>query len=257
MPATVVIRRAAILLIVLAAAGCVSSEARPCGDVICPAGRVCAQGTCIDQSIVAACARLVEGDSCTVAEVGNGTCQAGMCLVGTCGDGVINAIDACDGKDLGGKTCRDFGSTYPEGLTCAPDCSFDKTGCAGYCGDSVRQSSEQCDDKDLAGKSCISEGFYAGDLVCTSDCKLNLGGCTGRCGDGVRNSFNEQCDGEDFGGSTCELRGFLGEVVPLKCSSVCALDVESCTCGGERCARNTQRCVLTDGIYTCQDVTGT
>ncbi|HKE15975.1 MAG TPA: hypothetical protein VKB80_13955 [Kofleriaceae bacterium] len=247
-------RRVAIILIVLAAAGCVQSDARPCGDVICPSGRVCARGTCVDQSIVSACARLIDGDSCSVPEVGGGTCQSGMCLVGSCGDGVINAIDACDGEDLGGKTCQDFGSSYPEGLKCASDCSFDKSGCQGFCGDSVRQSSEQCDDVDLSGKSCISEGFYSGDLVCTSDCKLNLGGCKGRCGDSIRNSFNEQCDGQDFGGSTCEQRGFHGDVVPLKCTSACGLAPESCTCGGAFCERNTQRCVLTDQIFTCQAV---
>jgi hypothetical protein len=244
----------AIILAALAASGCVSSEAKSCGDVICPIGRVCARGNCVDQSIVTACARLVDGDSCAVPEVGAGTCQSGMCMVGNCGDGVINAVDACDGEDLGGKTCLDFGSSYSEGLKCAADCSFDKSGCEGYCGDGVRQSSEECDGEDLSGKSCLSEGYYAGDLVCTSDCKLNPGGCSGKCGDGRRNSFNEQCDAEDFGGSSCEKRGFLGDVVALTCTSACALDVVSCTCGGARCERKTQRCVLSDGIYTCEDM---
>lgn len=246
--------RAVAIILALAAAACVSSEARPCGDVICPAGRVCARGNCVDQSIAAACTRLVDGDACTVSEIGAGKCLDGMCLVGACGDGVINAVDACDGEELGGKTCLDFGSSYPEGLKCAADCSFDKSGCEGYCGDGLVQSSEECDAKELGGKSCISEGFYAGDVVCTSDCKLNLGGCSGRCGDGARNSFNEQCDAQDFGASTCAKRGFLGDVVALTCTDVCSLDPVSCTCGGARCARNTQTCVLSDGIYTCQDV---
>lgn len=256
MRATVALRRVAIIPIVLAAAGCVSSDARLCGDVICPTGRSCARGVCVDDSVVSACARLTEGDACTVPEIGTGTCQSRLCIVGACGDGVINAIDACDGDNLAGRTCRDFGSVYSEGLKCKADCSFDKSGCSGYCGDGVRQAAEECDGNDFGGKTCLTEGFYAGGAVCTSDCKLNLGGCNGRCGDGSRNSFNEQCDGQDFGDSSCETRGFLGDVVPLQCSDVCALDVVSCTCGGERCARDTQRCVLADGIYTCVAVTG-
>lgn len=254
MRATMALRAAAIILAAIATAGCVTSEASTCGDLICPTGRVCARGACVDQSVVTACSRLIEGDSCSVVDVGSGTCQGGMCLVGRCGDGEINAIDACDGEDLGGKTCRDFGSERSEGLKCAADCSFDKSGCVGYCGDGVVQPSEECDGAELGDKSCISEGFYAGDLVCTSDCTLNRGGCSKRCGDGERNSFNEQCDGQDFGGSSCARRGFLGDVVELKCTEVCALDVVSCTCGGERCARNTQRCALSDGIYTCEAV---
>jgi hypothetical protein len=253
--ATVAYRRAAIFLLLLSSAGCLASDAKPCGEMICPSGRVCARGgTCVDESLATACLQLTDGESCTVPMIGNGSCQDRLCIVGRCGDGVINAIDACDGEELGGKTCMDFGSVYADGLKCSADCSYDKTGCAGYCGDGVRQASEECDGADFGGKTCITEGFYRGAAVCTADCKINLGGCNGRCGDGIRNSFTEQCDGADFGDSTCELREFLGEVVPLKCTPECALDVTSCTCGGDRCARLTQRCVLSDGIYTCEDV---
>jgi hypothetical protein len=244
--------RAAILVLVMAASGCVTSQSTKCGDVICPVGHACANGHCVTQSVVRACQGLSEADSCELSQVGSGSCQSGLCVVGRCGDGKINAIEACDRKNLGGKTCLDFGSTYAEGLACTADCSFDKTGCTGYCGDGKRQPPEQCDGADFAGKTCITEGFYAGGLVCKTDCTINPGGCSEKCGDNVRNSFSEQCDGTDFGGSTCAKRGFFGIVSPLQCTAECGIDAMSCMCGDDRCARDTQRCVQRDGIFICE-----
>jgi hypothetical protein len=255
MPDTVAFRLAAIILLIIAGSGsggCLRSDATRCGDITCPIGRACAAGRCVDSSIMTACARHRDGETCALAAIGSGSCQTGMCIVGACGDGVINAIDACDGKELGGKTCLDFGSMYPEGLKCAADCSYDTSGCKGYCGDGLRQSNEQCDSKAFGGKTCITEGFYTGNLVCTSSCTINTGGCNGKCGDGIRNSFTEQCDGKDFGGSTCEARGFHGTVQELTCSAECSLDPVSCTCGDVMCKRDTQKCVMTDGIATCE-----
>jgi hypothetical protein len=254
MAATVTFTRAALVLVIAVSGvvtGCLRSGAKRCGDVTCPIGRACVSGRCVDSSIVTACARQANGASCSLPQFGVGTCQTGMCLVGSCGDGVINAIDACDGDDLGGKTCLDFGSTYADGLKCAADCSFDTSGCKGFCGDGIRQTNEECDGNQLGGKTCITEGFYSGKLVCTSDCKINFGSCSGRCGDGIRNSFTEQCDATDFGGSTCELRGFHGDVQPLLCTDTCGLDPSSCNCGGVMCTRDKQKCVLMDNIYSC------
>jgi len=236
----------------IASTGCATSQATRCGDLICPVGRACARGTCVDESIVTACGRLAEGASCTLPEIGTGTCQTGLCLVGTCGDGVINAIDACDGAELGGKTCLDFGSNDAGGLACTADCSFDTTRCTAFCGDGTKNTSEPCDGTDFAGRTCITEGFYTGKLVCTSDCAINVGDCSGRCGDNLRNSFVEQCDGADFDGSTCATRGYLGAVSPLLCTPACSFDPTSCTCGSELCLRNTQQCVLIDEVYTCE-----
>ena len=244
---------APLVIFMIAVAGCASSEATSCGDLTCPAGRACARGTCVDQSVVTACAHLHEADSCMLPEIGTGTCQTGLCLIGTCGDGVINAIDACDGTDLGGKTCLDFGSSDATGLACTSDCSLDTSKCTAFCGDGVKGSAEDCDGKDFGSKTCISQGFYGGKLACTDLCTINVGECSGTCGDGVRNGL-EQCDGTDLGGSTCELRGLHGAVSPLLCSATCGFDPSSCTCGGALCARMTQKCVLVDDIPTCEAI---
>jgi hypothetical protein len=230
--------------------GCVRSEARSCGDKLCPKGQACARGACVDQSIVFACSRLAEGASCTMPEIGTGVCETGLCRIGSCGDGVIDPLEACDGAALGGKTCLDFRSTGSAGLSCASDCSFDISRCTASCGDGKKNTAEQCDGMDFGQKTCITHGFYSGSLVCTENCEVNTGGCIGMCGDGIRNGF-EPCDGNDFGTDSCMARGFLGEVTPMLCTSACSFDPTSCTCGGELCAKTTQRCVKADGIYTC------
>jgi len=241
-----------LALAVTTGPSCVKSKAHECGDILCPIGRACARdNVCVDVSVVSACNSAAEGDPCEVAEIGTGTCQGGLCLVGECGDGMVNAIDACDGKDLGGKTCLDFGSTDPEGLKCNDDCSFNTTGCTAICGDGVKNTNEECDGKDFDKKGCTDFGYYAGSIVCTDDCKVNVGGCSGRCGDGVVNGF-EPCDGADFAGKTCQSLGYLGQVTPLTCTTACALAAESCTCGGVLCQKNTQTCQIVGGIAECQ-----
>lgn len=48
----------------------------------------------------------------------------------TCGDGVLDAGEACEGEELGGKSCEGLG--YPPGqLACAGDCTVDASGCTG------------------------------------------------------------------------------------------------------------------------------
>jgi hypothetical protein len=46
----------------------------------------------------------------------------------SCGDGIANAGEQCDGLDLGGQSCVGFG--YGSGvLACAPNCVYDLMGC--------------------------------------------------------------------------------------------------------------------------------
>lgn len=238
--------------LMLCIASCVRSEATPCGDLTCPAGRACVRAdVCVDTAVVRACDASAENDPCSLPDVGEGSCHDGLCLIGACGDGIINAVDACDGAELGGKTCLDFGASSPEGLACAADCSFDKSGCVAFCGDGMKQQAEDCDGADFGGESCITMGYYAGDLVCSDSCTVNIGNCAGRCGDGVANGL-EPCDGTDLKNDSCAARGFLGAVTPMTCTTSCALAPTSCLCGDQHCAPNTQTCVLSGSIYSCE-----
>jgi len=243
-----------IMLVSCLVAACVSSERTPCGDIVCPIGRACARpGHCVDEQVVDNCTGMAEGTTCTVPDVGTGTCQTGLCLIGSCGDGIINAIDACDGTNLAGKSCLDFGSTDPAGLACTSTCDYDTTACSAYCGDGRRDPTEACDTEDLGGATCLDAGFYEGALVCNDDCTFNLGNCTGSCGDGAKNGL-EPCDGTDFGTTTCASLGYLGDVTPMSCTAACAIFGGSCTCGGVMCTPNTQQCVANGAIYTCEAV---
>jgi len=246
-------RYISFLLLGMTLVSCVRSSAVTCGELTCPIGRACIEDKCVDEDIVTVCSGRGEGAACNVPEIGDGVCQGGLCLVGACGDGLINAIDACDGTNLNGRSCLDYGATDPAGLACASDCSFDATGCTSYCGDATKNAEEECDAADFGNQGCTDFGYYVGTLICTDECTINIGDCSGQCGDGVVDDF-ETCDGTQFNGQTCESAGYLGDVLPIACSSTCSIAPSSCTCGGELCAKTTQRCVLTGGIYQCQSV---
>lgn len=55
-----------------------------------------------------------------------------------CGDGVAEGDEACDGADLGGKTCDDLGFQYGA-LKCTPGCAHDASKCtnSAACGDAI------------------------------------------------------------------------------------------------------------------------
>jgi hypothetical protein len=243
------------IFLVLLFGSCVRSQAIPCGALVCPEDDLCANGNrCVARSLVAACSGLAEGVTCTLSDLGNGTCQGGLCITGTCGNGKVDGNEACDGKDLGGKTCMDFGSTFAAGLACAADCSFDLSGCNGVCGDGKKGAAEECDGNDFGGKTCTDlsppgtmNKFYRGGApTCTVDCKINVGTCTGGyCGDGVIH-FGEDCDGSDFGGATCASLLHPGATTPLVCDqTTCTFTDDSCSCGvngpcaaGKNCVNN-------------------
>ncbi len=79
-----------------------------------------------------------------------------------CGNDNMDRGEQCDGSDLGGQTCLDFG--YATGsLSCAADCTLDTSACVslpqGYCGDGLVGEHEECDgsdDADCAGR-CSSQ----------------------------------------------------------------------------------------------------
>ena len=50
-------------------------------------------------------------------------------LPASCGDGVIEAPEDCEGDDLGGATCESLGHISGGSLSCDPACYFDKSAC--------------------------------------------------------------------------------------------------------------------------------
>jgi hypothetical protein len=163
-------------------------------------------------------------------QLSTNSCTGGT--VGVCGDGVVNRGESCDGNDLSGLTCQDYGL---EGgtLGCNSQCGIDTSGCGvtnpGVCGDGEVNSGEDCDGNDLSGQTCQAYGFDGGTLKCNSACDIDTSSCgntnPGFCGDGEVNS-GETCDGDDLSGRTCQDYGFEGGT--LGCSSRCDIDTSGC-----------------------------
>jgi hypothetical protein len=242
------------IMLLVAAVACVRSKQEPCGNFVCPDTLACVNETCIDRHLLAACNGLSSGATCEVQDQGSGTCDSlGVCNVGYCGDGKIEGDKECDGNNLDGKTCLDFGGTAAGGLTCTSTCTFDKSGCSDVCGDGMVDGNKQCDGTNFGGKTCQDFGYFGGTLLCTGTCTLNFANCMGRCGDGVVPEGFKQCDGSNFGGQTCVGLGYLGSAVaPLTCGSDCAFAPGSCTCGGDYCGSGQQCVGGPGGIGMCQ-----
>jgi hypothetical protein len=143
----------------------------------------------------------------------------------TCGDGVVDGTEACDGADLGGATCQSLGFASGS-LACGADCRLNVFACvaADGCGDGEVGVGEECDGAELQGATCASLGLGAGRLACTSACRLDASACS-TCGDGIRQPA-EACDGADLGEVSCGALGLGAGAVT--CSAACTLDVSAC-----------------------------
>jgi aqualysin 1 len=172
-----------------------------------------------------------------------------------CGNSVKDGTEGCDGADVGGLTCADFGHNRGT-LGCSTSCTLVTTGCwtqaQQVCGNGTIEYPESCDGTNLGGNDCVSQGFDQGTLSCNASCSFDFSGCSyGICGNGVLDP-GEACDGANLGGKTCVTEGFAGGT--LACTSGCALDTSGCsgTCfpagGGMPCTLTTVCCA---GVGQC------
>lgn len=103
-----------------------------------------------------------------------------------CGNNVKESGEDCDGQDLSGYDCRDFGYSEINNLYCE-NCEFKNSECNNICGDGHLEPNEECDDGNI----------NSGD-GCSNTCVIEF------CGDGKFNNYeNEICDTSDFGQKTC------------------------------------------------------
>jgi hypothetical protein len=144
-----------------------------------------------------------------------------------CGDGVKQADEECDGNDVGGLTCLDFG--HDDGtLICADDCTLYTNACS-TCGDGQLAANEACDGANFGGLTCADLGYSGGTLSCAADCsQVFEGGCqvAPTCGNGVLDG-GETCDGNNLGGQTCISLGF--DAGALSCNGSCIFNTAGCT----------------------------
>jgi cysteine-rich repeat protein len=145
-----------------------------------------------------------------------------------CGNGVHEGMEECDGADLNGKSCADFGYSNPSGLGCDPSCHFDSSSCKTIC-DGTLEPGEVCDGMNLNGHTCSELGFSnAAGLKCVG-CQLDSSGCKSACNGMLEPG--EVCDGANLNNHTCLE---FGSASPngLSCKN-CQLDPSTCSasCG--------------------------
>ncbi len=107
----------------------------------------------------------------------------------SCGNGIKEAGESCDGQDLGGQTCEGLGQGFVGGqLACLPSCDFDLSGCtAPGCGNGLVEGNEECDD-----------GNESDTDACLSNCRSAL------CGDGFVWAGQEECDAGGVDSAACD-----------------------------------------------------
>jgi hypothetical protein len=162
----------------------------------------------------------------------------------TCGDGVIDAGETCDGMVLGGATCAAFG--YVSGsLSCSPMCQLVSTACY-TCGDGTITGAEVCDGMNLGGQSCVGFGHDGGTLLCNGNCLgVNETACSD-CGDSVVEG-TEQCDLANLNGASCTSLGLpFGS---LACTAACTFNTAGCI--GTQCSDTADNDV--DGFIDLND----
>ncbi len=108
-----------------------------------------------------------------------------------CGDGILDANEACEGFELRDATCESEGFTTGT-LRCADDCTLDVSECT-RCGNGTIEPNEVCEPGDLAGETCASllGAGVVGNLACDPTC---TGFTTVDCRQEIPAEALESCD---------------------------------------------------------------
>lgn len=74
---------------------------------------------------------------------------------GTCGNGIVETGEACDGS-LNGHDCTEIGYVNPEGASCMVACAVSYAGCTASCGNDTVEPGEECDGGPGCSNMCTS-----------------------------------------------------------------------------------------------------
>jgi cysteine-rich repeat protein len=159
-------------------------------------------------------------------------------IVAVCGNNKIEGGEACDGTDLGGKTCDAMVKGAVGTLACNGRCAFNVSGChVDPCVQNPCQNGGVCSDSDGTAV-CACAGNWAG-ATCTA-CEPGFTGADCHpvpvCGNG-KIEMDESCDD----GNTLSGDG---------CSSACALE-QGWDCVG---APSVCKAVCGDGVINGSEV---
>jgi len=156
---------------------------------------------------------------------GDGSCEPAPIVKPTCGDGVAEGLEECDGDDMGDYTsCSDYG--YDSGsLTCGDGCQYNTSGCYN---DQIVCSEVSClENYGVCGgqETTDCNGDYFCGVNMFGEC--DIFGQPALCGNGEIND-GEVCDGTNLTGYTCaDQTGFASGT--LACSDDClSFDTNAC-----------------------------
>jgi len=141
----------------------------------------------------------------------------------TCGNNLIEGTESCDGTDLGGQSCGDFGCTGGGTLACNSTCDgFDTSGCftCSACdNDGICEVGEDCNNCVNDCASGNTSGAVCGNGICEAGNGENCVTCAADCnGRQSGKPANRYCCG-DGGGTN-----------PVSCSdSRCSASGNTCT----------------------------
>jgi hypothetical protein len=142
----------------------------------------------------------------------------------TCGNGVREGLEDCDGDDLAGGSCATVVGSSSGDLRCTSQCRWDPSRCA-TCGNGWREGDEVCDGFAPSSATCQSVAAReSGEVRCSKACLLDTSRCH-TCGDGLVEG-PEACDGSDLGGASCEQLGYPSGT--LACRDDCSIDASRC-----------------------------
>lgn len=181
--------------------------------------------------------------------------QGGGGSGGECGDGILQAGEACDGAIPNGVTCETEGFVGGS-LSCTPLCGLDTQGCFS-CGDNVKNGTDVCDGTDLAGEDCTTQvtGSPGGALACKPNCTgYDTSMCQppATCNNGMQDP-NEDCEGANLYGEDCVSQNFDGGT--LACNANCTFDTSGCFTCGDTVKNTGEDCDGADlGGATCQSL---
>ena len=189
---------------------------------------------------------------------------AGCSVIPTvCGDNVAEGNEVCDGTDLAGATCGDFGCTGGGALACNATCDgYDTSGCFACpaCDfDLVCELGEDCNGCPTDCPGGTTSGASCGNGVCETADGENCVNCSADCNgtQGGRPS-NRFCCGDgggtnpvDCSDARCTTGGFSCTNQPANPGSFCCGDLvcdsgESCATCALDCATGVELC--TNGV---------
>ena len=235
---------------------CIANGSPGCENALCEMAICAADPFCCNNTWDGICANAALSNPACVGV--SASCPSGMEV---CGNDVLEALELCDGTDLGGQTCATQGWAGGGNLGCDASCQgSDVSGCDGGVGDCCAANGtggcdvDACEDAVCAlDVTCCTQSWDAAcvQIAGSNPACFGVGGScpdgTEVCGDDVA-EVPETCDGTDLFGQTCISLGFPGGGT-LSCLGDCsAFDTSGCNFGGGDCCSS-------NGSPGCDDPT--